>query len=308
MQIELTQLGRQQDEQFALDRITNEQVESNIIISDLEEVEEHETELMDHCDNWLFKTLNLYRQLSDYPDQDLFKVQKRDNTLVPLSPWMKQIDTGSSKLTWKRYKAITNTGVQVFRPGCAIFDQLDRYTQWDDRGRVYATYRSVKGWQSDELVFFKLDATIAPTFRVENFLNPSISEKAILRKLNAYFPIIEKSIYLDLNCSEVTDPTILGFLSKRYDPKRDINLSSRPERFNKYLDLYSHQIVSRSMYATAKQLFEKDSEVTKAKSIALGKIQTDIRKLDAIYSGRDLLQKNVLGQKKFTCHNKRKPE
>ena len=113
-------------------------------------------------------TLYLYKKITDYPDLDLFEIEKSNRT-PPLKPWMQQIESAvSPKLTWKRYKATVNQETQVLRPGCLIFDRLERFTDWDDRGRVYATYRKVPGWDGDNLVFL-LDMLIKPTLNSQIF-------------------------------------------------------------------------------------------------------------------------------------------
>lgn len=288
---------REQDEQFALDRITNEHSDSQNIIADIETVEEHEDELQATCESWLFNTLKLSRRLVNSSESDLFNIKPGENTLIPLSPWMKQIDVEqTSQLTWKRYKAIVNPGVQLLRPGCTLFDQLERFTRWDDRGRVFATHRKVLGWQSDELIFFKLDISVSPGFQIQNLLNPSMSEKAILRKLNIYFPRQQTSLYLDFNCRLVTDQALISFLNGKYDKRRDTNLSSRPELFNQYLDLHSHKVIAQSMYQAAVRIVENDEDLQLVKKKALSQIIHDRRQFDVVYSERDRKQKNVMFQ------------
>ena len=288
----------EQDEQFALDRITNQQTDTNTILSQLEDVEVYEEEFKNSCEKWLFDTLYLYKKITDYPDFDLFKSEKSNLTLIPLKPWMQQIESAvSPKLTWKRYKATVNQGTQVLRPGCLIFDRLERFTDWDDRGRVYATYRKVPGWTGDKLIFFKLDMLIKPTFKLTNFLEPSISDRAILRKLNSYFPTTEIVVYLDLQCRELDDPSLIKFLEKKYSRKSDKNLCSRLDEFNEYLDLHSHQIVSRSMRNAAQGIIRQRTDIKDLQNRANSKIISDLRKFNLIAEQRAGNEESIRNQR-----------
>lgn len=297
---------REQDEQSALDNLSQRNQSNNPLIKSLDAVEENEEALGRTCESWIFDTLGLYKKLPKYPDQDFFQIMKSQKTLLPLSPWVENIEAHNDQvLTWKRGKASIRKKVDIFRPGNLLFDEIVKYTNWDDRGRVYATYKSIKNWSQDAVTFFKIDLLVTPSFELSNLLNPSIAERAMLRKLHSYFQNFEKTIILDLSCKQVEDHTLVGFLNEPYNQKLDINLSSRPDLFNEFLDLNSLKVVGQSMFNSARQILRNNSDLDAMQRLALARVKADIKSFDIIMSKRNLARDHIIKQRDFlqTAHD-----
>ena len=296
----------EQDEQSALDNLSQRNQSHNPLIESLDAVEENEETLGRTCERWIFDTLGLYKKLTNYPDHDVFQIMKSQRTLLPLSPWIENMEVHNEQVvTWKRGKASLRKKVDILRPGNPLFDELVRYTDWDDRGRVYATYKPMKNWSQDAVSFFKIDLLVKPSFELSNLLNPSIAERAMLRKLHSYFQNFEKTIILDLSCKQVLDHTLVSFLNERYSPKLDINLSSRPELFNEFLDLNSLKVVGESMFNAACEILKNSSDLDDVQRLALARVEADLKSFEIIMSKRDLSRDQMMQQRDFlrTAHD-----
>ena len=205
-------------------------------------------------------------------NKDIFGIERSDPTLIPLSPWLDRISRyQGASFTWKRTRATLNANVQLVRPGFELFDDLDRFTEWDDRGRVYATYKCQPGWNLEPKIFFKLDLVLKPNFKIKNLLKLTLQERATLRQISRYFKTKDFTIYLNISGTEVTDQTLLDYLAKPYDPHKDINLSSRPELFGEFLNIYSLGVVGKSMKNAATEKIFGREDVQQSKISALQK-------------------------------------
>jgi len=290
----------EQDEESALDNLSQKNQSNNPLIEGLDAVEEDEENLRRICESWIFDALGLYKKLPNYPDHDVFQIVKSQRTLLPLSPWMENIKAHNEQVvTWKRTVASIRKKVDILRPGNPLFDELDKYTSWDDRGRVYATYKSRKNWSQDPVTFFKLDLVVKPSCELSNLLKPSISEKAMLRKLNTYFQNFEETIFLDLSCKQVEKRELLSFLNESYDPKLDINLSSRPDLFNDFLHLNSLKVVGQSMFKAACEILKNNADLQGMQRLALFRAESDLKSFDIIMSKRNLSRDQMMKQRDF---------
>ena len=278
---------KEQDDQHALDKLSKDARDRSSIGRDIEEEEEYEDDIQTDCERWFFSTLLLYKKYFPGKSREIFGVDQSDRTLIPYSPWLLRISEQTEKaLTWKRTRATIENAVQLFRPGFALFDELDRFTNWDDRGRVFATYKCIRGWAIEPQIYFKLDLVLKPNFIVKNLLNVSLKERAIQRKTLKYFKPQNFSLFLDVSGNEVTDPVWVEYLSRPYDKRIDTNLSSRPEMFDGFLNLHSLGIVGKSMQSiAAKKIFERE-DVLLSQKVALEKVHNDQNFIDTISEDR----------------------
>ena len=284
---EVAVLRKEQDDQHALDILSKDANDRSCIGRDIEAEEEYEDDIKADCEQWFFSTLFLYKKHFPEKSREIFGIEQSNRTLIPYAPWLARISERTEKaLTWKRSRATIEDDVQLVRPGFALFDELERFTNWDDRGRVFATYKYFQGWTIEPQIFFRLDLVLKPNFTVKNLLNVSLRERAIQRKTLRYFKSQDFSIFLDISGNEVTDTSLIKYLSRPYDKKTDINLSSRPEMFDEFLNIHSLGIVGKSMHSTAaKKIFERE-DVLLAQKVALEKIHADQNFIDTISEDR----------------------
>lgn len=231
---------RSQDEQYALDKIALSDDGSAELVEAFEAAEEDEGAIEKAMDRWLLEVLHLSRQPLAPRIEDPFKFVLGPAVQIPFSPWLERMKaTGDTPLTWRRGAAIRQSSLTLLRPGATLVDEVDRYTNWDDRGTAFITLRQVPGLPA-RWIGFRLEFVLEPALALHDLLAPSYVELAKLRRACGYLSQRMISIVMDINANEVHDPTVIGMVTKDYKSIEnggyDLNLSSRPDLFSRIID------------------------------------------------------------------------
>lgn len=273
---------KSQDEQYALDRIAFAEEPVTSFIQALEEAEADETALEESVDQWLLGTLQLKKQPFAWPSQDPFKLGTTSRTLIPRLPWQAELDLDDSQpLTWKRRIATGRSDITLLRPGTPLIDVVERFTRWDDRGTAFTTYRTVRDWQGEPWIGFKLCFTIEPALYIADLLAPTRSELAASRCAQRYFATSTQTVIIDVNGDDVSDPALLAILERPYRSEGngpDINLGSRPHLLAEIIDPGAFQSICRGVRDAVRQRLALQPEVAARIAAAARLAATDLER------------------------------
>ena len=94
-------------------------------------------------------------------------------------------------------------------------------------------------------------------------------------------------------------------MNEPYNQKLDINLSSRPDLFNEFLDLNSLKVVGQSMFNSAREILRNNSDLDAMQRLALARVKADLKSFDIIMSKRNLARDHIMKQRDFlqTAHD-----
>lgn len=293
---------KSQDEQYALDRIALAEEPVETFIQALDDSEVDEAALEAGVDQWLIGALQLKKRPFAWPEKDPFKLGIAKQTLIPRLPWQQHLELDDSQpLSWKRRIATRRTAVTLLRPGTPLIDVLARFTRWDDRGTAFVTYRPVADWRDEAWIGFKLCFTIEPSLEAADLLAPSRAELAASRRAQRYFAQSEQILFIDINGDAVTDPALLGTLSKPYNgqtkgPGADINLGSRPHILADYIDASAFPAVCRRVRDGSRQTLSEQPEfldaITAAMTLAANDLQRRRSRLQRRQSAGDTMARD----------------
>jgi ATP-dependent helicase HepA len=274
---------KSQDEQYALDRITLAEERVETFIEALEDAEEDEEALERAVDGWLVETLQIRKQPFKWPEDDPFKLVTTKHTLIPRVPWQSELHIDhSTALTWRRRVVTNRHEANLLRPGMPLLDSLERFTQWDDRGTAFATYRVVPDWNDEIWIGFKLCFVVEPQIEFNDFLAPSRSDLALWRHAQRYLAPTAHTVYIDLNGVAVTNPELIAIISRRYSDRpvdgfpKDINLGSRPQLLADIIDPSAFQTICLSNRDAARERLSLTDEIASAVARAVTMAETDL--------------------------------
>lgn len=273
-----------QDEQYALDRIALAEDPVEPYVDAIESSEEDEAALEADIEGWFVKALLVSKTPTKWPEPDPFILRQSKNTLIPHSPWLRQIlDGASGPLTWRRQTAIKGSGVSLLRPGNPCIDSLYRYTHWDDRGTAFITLRRATGWQSGTWIGYKLCFVIEAALAKDDLLSPTVEEIALSRRAQRYLPIRSHELYVDIAGNPVTDPVLISalkrpYLSNKNLPKSDVNLGSRPAVLAEIIDPDQLALRTRYVRDCARETLQRDESYIESVTRALGLLESTIER------------------------------
>lgn len=133
--------------------------------------------------------------------------------------------------SFHREAALGRRDTRVFRIGEPFVEALARYTQWDDRGRAFGMWRFRESRRGhSEFVGLRCDYVVeGDATGVEEAIRKhgaSLDMGVAQRRVDACFPPIGTTIWLDVALEEIRDTGLLGMLGEPYDPgKGDVHLA-----------------------------------------------------------------------------------
>ncbi|TCP53878.1 ATP-dependent helicase HepA [Tumebacillus sp. BK434] len=212
-------------EQYALDGIDAREQQASDFFKSLFEHEATEETIEDGINSWVVDTLDFSR-ISQGAKGDMFRYQaKRNKTLVPARYLSPLHLTSSETMTFRRKLAASGSG-SLLRIGHPFLEQLAAYLDWDDRGRAFAIWRQVPGWDTREgsewagfCFEFLVEGEIAEAEHVYQKRAIPYSSKALQRKMDRFFPPRLEKIFLDLDGRPVEDPQLLEHLQKPFQER-----------------------------------------------------------------------------------------
>lgn len=225
------------DDQYALDRVIQEEEAASSLSDAIEAAESDEEQLAHDAKGWFSACLN-FRFAGDVKRS--FQVRwEPDYTLLPARPWAEVFGPGlKGRHTFSRRFAIGDAGsAQLLRVGSALYRAAERHIAWEDRGTAFATWRWLPEYDHEEWMAFKL------CYVVEARLSPQVTSTELLAlgaRLDGYLPPWLEVIYVDPALSLVTDPERLALLEQAYlgpnNRGKDFNLGSRLDALYQVID------------------------------------------------------------------------
>jgi ATP-dependent helicase HepA len=282
-------------EQDALDAI--QAVEGNTdLFSRLDDLENHWRSVRKAAENWISDAKgNLrFHKIEESRNGDVvqFRVtpERREPTLdnMPLVAWDMLANsfgqTVGHRGSFHREVALKNPGTRIFRIGEPFIDALAAFTKWDDRGRAFATWRCRGDWKGNpEFVALRFDYVVegdaTPVLETIRKYGSRFERSVAQRRIDACFPPVVATIWLDVALEEVTNPTLLGLLFHAYDPdKGDVNLSlPRQWVLDDVVGRDSWEPLLRQARAESQRLLEVRLDLAVAKETAREKARSQMQ-------------------------------
>ncbi|MFO7567825.1 MAG: protein DpdE [Enhygromyxa sp.] len=144
-------------------------------------------------------------------------------------------------MDFDRDRAI-KSGIPLARIGHPFIEDLQRFTDWEDRGRAYACWRVIPQYEQrfngagPEDLFFRFDFVVKPDVQAvaEHAKRAGLSFGAVTRRAEEAFAPVFSTIWVDVDGDQVRNTELLKELSRPYG-KHDTNL--RDSRWAKVDDL-----------------------------------------------------------------------
>lgn len=227
------------EEQYSLDEIDALEDKSSRFFEKLDNYDAQHKFIHQAFEGWLCGVLHFGRNRELWESDGIVKYVLTDRILMPLADIYQFAEPLSQPVVYNRLKAIKNLKGQLCRIGNKLSDQLAEYIRWDDRGQAFSMWRHEESWSPDEgmeWVGFRFDYIIETDLAnikniLQNWQNANI--RSIMRRADALFPPLIKTIFIDTLGNLVEDEELLNILIRAYNGKgtqglpRDFNLGSR---------------------------------------------------------------------------------
>ena len=229
------------DDQYALDKLVSSDEDSLSWFEELEDGDYEEEETARDLEAWMCQALKLN---ADREQGGVTYSWNRYDTLIPAYPWERYIGVGLGRpATYERVKATKHARFDLVRVGHPLVDAMEQFCRWDSRGVSFATWRqSLTHDFESPLPILKLDFLIeGDLHEFENDFS-QIQKLAIARRRSdSLLPPWNNTVYLYLDATLVSDPTLLELLQLSYGDKTatkvvDVNLKNRPDVLNQVVD------------------------------------------------------------------------
>lgn len=225
------------DEQYALDEMSADDDATSAAWTRIQSWEAHADDRFGGpVSAWLRRGLEL--TVNDTDNPDCFRARwSTQHTAVPEYPWRWEMERGFGReVTFSRTVAVKTPGAALLRPGHPLIDDVERFTRWDDRGSVFATWRPVPGIQGSAR-FFRLCCVVEADRAVlaEELTGAALTAAA--RQADWRLPprfIVQYLRYESFK--EVSRPELLKILEARFDMDEDL-VAASDERWQELVDL-----------------------------------------------------------------------
>jgi ATP-dependent helicase HepA len=216
------------DEQNAIDEIDALEENADRYFKALDDYDARHQDIQRAVEGWICNALKFQRD-EDINVPEIVRYKRTEQTLVPVNDLVKYFKGYLHQpVTYDRRQALRHPEATLYRIGEGFIETLKDYLHWDDRGQAFALWRqdetrSVEegmewiGFRFDYVV--EADLTLADEiFRQHNwnYLNGA----ALKRRMDAIFPPVVETIFLDLRMNVVDEPQLLNILQRPYSKKR----------------------------------------------------------------------------------------
>jgi ATP-dependent helicase HepA len=231
------------------------------------EVDCEQQEMATAANGWLIDRLNfISKPVNGYQDKVIrYKYRCPGNgpcTLVPVDELIKRfrpvIDINHSRfdpnnpctfpLTYQRQTA-RSRGVRLARIGDSFIEAMHKHIRQDDRGVSFAMWRHIPNLKIEGKFWlaFRFDFVVeADLYPAQEFLEgqKTFHHDSLRRRMDALFPPFPRTLWLNEELQQITNPKALEMLSKPYSQKRnkdgyrDFNLN--PVRWGNIESIIDH--------------------------------------------------------------------
>lgn len=184
-----------------------------------------------------------------------------DRTLVPSGQFLPFCQSQEfSPAVFSREEVTNHAGVRVYRMGHPFVDSLADYLQWDDRGKVFAMWRSDDRWPAtdDPWVGFyfsflvEADLKVAQTSMLKAW-GDLADLRALRRRADALFSPLFFTIAINALTGEECAPLVKEILQKPWGKESSLNLGSRLRYLDDFIGPSQWPEVCRQVRTSAEQ-------------------------------------------------------
>lgn len=301
------------------------------------EVDCEQQEMATAANGWLIDRLNfISKPVNGYQDKVIrYKYRCPGNgpcTLVPVDELIKRfrpvIDINHSRfdpnnpctfpLTYQRQTA-RSRGVRLARIGDSFIEAMHKHIRQDDRGVSFAMWRHIPNLKIEGKFWlaFRFDFVVeADLYPAQEFLEgqKTFHHDSLRRRMDALFPPFPRTLWLNEELQQITNPKALEMLSKPYSQKRnkdgyrDFNLNPvRWGNIESIIDHASWHSLCQASHDQAKVLLLNDQSTQEYIEVRLARAKHSIAvRLEQLQSrldhqgerGRDV-ERHLVEQEKF---------
>lgn len=216
------------DEQNALDEIDALEENAAQYFQALDDYDARHQNIQQTVEGWICQTLK-FRSHQDEDVPEIVCYKRSPETLVPANDLIKYFRGYINQPgTYQRRKALQHPDATLYRIGEGLVETLNEYIHWDDRGQAFALWRHDETWspvEGTEWVGFRLDYVIetdlTPVDEVfQQYRWERANQLALRRRMDAIFPPMVETIFLDTRMNSVNAPHLLKILQRPYSKKR----------------------------------------------------------------------------------------
>jgi len=205
----------------------------------LEQFDDHHQKSEKATEGWICSALD-FQRIDDPNLPGVRRYKPTERTLIPVSDLRARFTPYANESgTYNRRLANKYSGINLYRIGEGLIEELASYIHWDDRGQAFAMWRHDQSWDSGEgmeWVGFRFDYAVEADLSVvrqvvKNEGLNNFNEKALRRRADALFPPKIETIFLDDQMNIVENTELLSILQRPYFGKssvyRDYNLAKK---------------------------------------------------------------------------------
>lgn len=216
------------DEQNALDEIDALEENATQYFQSLDDYDARHQSIQRAVEGWLCQTLK-FRSHQDDDVPEIVCYKRTSETLVPANDLIKYFKGYVNQPgTYQRRKALQHPEATLYRIGEGLIETLNEYIHWDDRGQAFALWRHDETWsqvEGTEWVGFRFDYVIETDLTAVDEVFQSYgwqraTRLALQRRMDAIFPPVVETIFLDTRMNGVNEPYLLEILQRPYSKKR----------------------------------------------------------------------------------------
>lgn len=216
------------DEQNVLDEIDFLEENAAQYFQTLDDYDAYHQDIQKAVEGWICQTLKL-RKYEDDDVPEIIRYKRSPETLVPADDLIKYFRGYLNQPgTYQRRKALQHSEAALYRIGEGFIETLNDYIHWDDRGQAFALWRHDETWSVEEgmeWVGFRFDYIVEADLTLvsqvfEQYGTNYASQVALKRRMDAIFPPVIETIFLDTRMNVVEDQYILNILQRPYSKKR----------------------------------------------------------------------------------------
>jgi ATP-dependent helicase HepA len=216
------------DEQNAIDEIDALEENADRYFKALDDYDARHQDIQRAVEGWICNALKFQRD-EDINVAEIVRYKRTEQTLVPVNDLVKYFKGYINQpVTYDRRQALRHPEATLYRIGEGFIETLKDYLHWDDRGQAFALWRQDEtrpveegmewiGFRFDYVV--EADLTLADEiFKQHNWNH--LNGAALKRRMDAIFPPVVETIFLDMQMNVVDEPQLLDILQRPYSKKR----------------------------------------------------------------------------------------
>jgi len=287
------------DEQYALDAFALADG-AEAMAQSIEDAEGDEADLQTRTEHWLLSALQ-FREVGKRTDQ--VRYCWTPNTLVPREPWENEFGLNSqTAMTWRRRIAMRQT-VGLLRPGSQVLDAMERHLRWDDRGSAFATWRIDPALSRSGIAWagFRFCFVIEPALDADTEVFGSVDRYGVSRRAQSFLPPWSHRFHMDVEGAAAPEG-YTAILARPYSKSpdaagvRDINLTSRPELFERIAPMSLLRDRLETVRTLAEDELRSDPDFVSRVSLAVTQARQDQQRRSRLEAGEDAALSQTLLQ------------